>query len=147
MIYRTEDVKRIPGWILWYTGFLILLGFGAGALAFFSPGNIFQNVEADYGAIRAITAMFAARNVALGTIAAIALWQRDPKFLLMVFVARFIVELLDLIITVATTLVSFNMPILITSWVIIFLVPQGLGILALLKLVKEPERYRPKDLK
>jgi len=102
-----------------------------------SPQNIFQNVQVDFAQITAITAMFAARNVALGTIAAFALWQRDPKYLLMVFIARFIVELLDLIITVAAALVSAPALLIVVVWIMVFLLPQFIGIRVLFRLTNQ----------
>lgn len=125
--------KPVPGWILAYTVFLIILGFGAGALALLSPQNIFLNVQVDFGLVTAITAMFAARNIALGSIAGYALYRRDPKYLLIIFIARFIVEVLDLIITLATGLVSASPVIIVAVWVIVFLLPEFLGIMALRK--------------
>lgn len=129
--------SAVPTWILAYTGFLIVLGFGAGILALVSPQNIFLTVTIDFTQITAVTSMFAARNIALGSIAAYALFKRDPKFLLMVFAARFIVEVLDLIITLATGLVGGSPVIIIAVWVIVFLLPEFLGILALNRIIQK----------
>lgn len=134
----TQSQKSaVPMWVLAYTGFLIVLGFGAGMLALVSPQNIFLNVTIDFSQITAITSMFAARNVALGSIAAYALFKRDAKFLLMVFAARFVVEVLDLIITLATGLVGGSPVIIIVVWVIVFLLPEFLGILALNRIIRK----------
>lgn len=130
-----QNPNAIPTWLLGYTGFLVLLGLGAGITAIVAPASIFMNPTMPYGDVVPITLMFAARNIALGTIAVIALLRRDPKYLLLLFIARFVVEIGDLIVALTTDLSTLSPVVILITWLILFIIPQGMGINVLRKLV------------
>lgn len=130
-----QNSTEIPTWVLAYAGFLVLLGLGAGVTAIIDPKTIFMNPTMPYAEVVPITLMFAARNIALGTIAAIALFKKDPKYLFMVFIARFVVEIGDLIVALTTDLSTLSPLIILVIWIFMFIIPEAMGINALLKLI------------
>ncbi len=130
-----ENTNQIPKWINYYTMFFVVLGFSAAAIGYFMPGLMFMNVKVEFAEITTITGMFGARNLTFGAMALLALKLKDPKYYFMLFVARFVTELQDMVVLTTTNAMPVPAVVVIISWLIFFLIPEFLAIKKLRKLI------------
>lgn len=130
-----ENTNQIPKWITYYTIFFVVLGFSAAAIGYFVPGMMFMNVKINFSEITTITGMFGARNLTFGVLAILALKFKDPKFYFILFIARFVTELQDMVVLTTTNAMPVPAVVVIISWLVFFLVPEFLAIKTLRKFI------------
>lgn len=123
-----ENTNQISKWIKYYTMFFVVLGFSAAAIGYFMPNMMFMNVKIDFAQITTITGMFGARNLTFGVMAIMALYLKDPKYYLMLYVARFVTELQDMLVLTTTSAMPVPAIVVVVSWLIFFLAPEFLAI-------------------
>ncbi|MDX2189325.1 MAG: hypothetical protein SFY32_05645 [Bacteroidota bacterium] len=123
-----ENSNQIPKWIKYYTIFFVVLGFNAAAIGYFMPGMMFMNVKVDFAEITTITGMFGARNLTFGVMAIMALYFKDPKYYFVLFVARFVTELQDMVVLTTTNAMPVPAILVVVSWLLFFLAPEYLAI-------------------
>ena len=129
-------MNKIPKWVIGYAIFLLLLSFGAGFTAMVAPASLFTGSGIDFAPIQGIMMMFGGRNVAFGVIAIMALNSRNPHYLLALYAGRFVVELFDLYAAMALGLTMLPAGVVLLIWLPLFLLPEGLAIVTLRRLVK-----------
>lgn len=112
--------NAIPHWIFGYALFLTALSFGMALVGYLQPSIAFGEQSSPGPE----TAFYAARNLAIGVMFAVALYRKSVSMLGLVFVGRLVVELADLVATLAYGLVAMHSLLVIATWLVIFLVPE-----------------------
>lgn len=93
-----------------------------------------MGVEVDFGTIALVTGMFAARNIAMGFAAGFALFMKDSKYLLLVFLTGVVIEVQDLLVIIAAGALGLPPIALVIAWTIFFFVPEIWGAVVLWRL-------------
>lgn len=120
----TSMMGAIPRWVYGYALFLTVLSFGMAYVGYFQPSIAFGEGSTP----GAETAFYAARNLAIGVMFAVALYKKSVPMLGLLFVGRFVVELADLGATLVYNLVAMHPLAVIATWLTVFLLPEALAI-------------------
>lgn len=126
---KTTPPIAVPRWIFIFGILLTGIGMGAGLLGVFAPTVFFNDFPqvTDWDQISYITTGWGIRNLGMGVAMIIALSQKSPSAIGVVFTMRFVTEAGDLLNALATGHGSMGLPLigLAAGWILIFLVPEA----------------------
>jgi len=123
-------------WIKFYTAFLALFAMGAGLTAYLKPEAMFSMIDTQWEAVRLVTNGFAARNISIGILAILSLLMRNRYVYLAFFICRLSIDVQDLINAISADMEAINPWVAAASLGLLFILPLTLGILSILKEIK-----------
>jgi hypothetical protein len=126
---KTTPPISVPRWIFMFGILLTGIGMGAGLLGVFAPTVFFNDFPqcTDWDQISYITTGWGIRNLGMGVAMIVALSQKSPSAIGVVFTMRFVTEAGDLLNALTTGHGSMGLPLigLAAGWILIFLVPEA----------------------
>lgn len=127
----SEQKTSIPKWILFYGGFLALLGLVVGVIGVLSPTAFFIDFPnfTQWGEIDFVTNGWGVRSFVMGAVMVMALMIKSPGAIGLAFAMRFMTETGNLLNSLMTGHGTMGAPAiaLTIGWVALFLIPEALA--------------------
>lgn len=116
-----------------------LFALGYGISGYLNADSLVPGFRADAGANHTLAMMFSARNIAIGIVTLLVAFRGVPESIAAIFIVRFLIELQDLINTIASgNRIPISLPALLP--VIAFMVIEAIVVVTLFKIIEKRDK-------